>query len=201
MHSHCAKRLVQLGILQPIVRRILPIGDSLDWNPSLQAFGHQADGPQPRAPLPRSRPVERPCTGAIPLAPNPGRRATESKISGDPCPPLLDSAALEVTVGLAKRQSAISLRTCSKLTAECCVLTAALEEATVGLASSSRALRVLSGQAPRGKPTNEGFAGPDPGDRRDPCSPFAGFRVRVVVPQHAWPTETLGRLPGPGNRQ
>ena len=54
-------------------------------------------------------------------------------------------------------------------------------------------------RAKRGKPTHEGFAGPDAGDS-DPCSPFAGFRVGVCVFSAAWRTETLKRPLGPGNR-
>lgn len=54
------------------------------------------------------------------------------------------------------------------------------------------------GQAGQGT-HDQGFAGPDCGDS-DPCSPFAGFRIRVYVFSAAWRTETLDRLPGPGNR-
>jgi hypothetical protein len=49
------------------------------------------------------------------------------------------------------------------------------------------------------EPTNEGFAGPGSGDSH-PCSPFAGFRIRVSVFDGAWRTQTLDRLLGPGNR-
>jgi len=49
------------------------------------------------------------------------------------------------------------------------------------------------------EPTHRGFAGPDSGDL-DPCSPFAGFRVRVLVFRAAWRDETLDRHLGPGNR-
>src|SRR3990172_8201171 len=56
-----------------------------------------------------------------------------------------------------------------------------LEEATVGF-----------------EPTHGGFAGPDCGDS-DPCSPLAGFRVRVCVFSGAWHAQTLDRLQGRGN--
>ena len=36
-------------------------------------------------------------------------------------------------------------------------------------------------RAERGKPTDEGLAEPDAGDVPDPCSPLAGFRVRVFA--------------------
>jgi hypothetical protein len=50
------------------------------------------------------------------------------------------------------------------------------------------------------RPTNEGLAGPDLGDRRGPCMPLDGFRVGAVVRQPTWATKTLNRLQGPGNR-
>jgi hypothetical protein len=60
-------------------------------------------------------------------------------------------------------------------------LLARAEEATVGF-----------------EPTHGGVAGPDCGDL-DPCSPFAGFRVRVCAISPARRTQTLNRLLGLGN--
>lgn len=49
-----------------------------------------------------------------------------------------------------------------------------------------------------GEPANEGFAEPDAGDS-DPCTPLAGFRVRVLVFKGARWEETLDCHPEPGN--
>ena len=82
---------------------------------------------------------------------------------------------------------------------------AVLKEATVGLAASSPRLPLrfalgrfagasrcwtTRSRAQPGKPTHEGFAEPDPGDRRDPCSPLAGFRMMV-----SWGWGCGGRRP------
>ncbi len=51
-----------------------------------------------------------------------------------------------------------------------------------------------------GEPTHEGFAGPNPGDLWDPCSPSIGLHPWVCWFRAGWPTQTLNRLLGPGNR-
>ena len=75
----------------------------------------------------------------------------------------------------------------------------ALDPGKVPLSITIQLRRGIPNEGQAREPTHGGFAGPDCGDSA-PCSPLAGFRVRVSVFSDAWRTQTLDRLLGPGNR-
>ena len=76
-----------------------------------------------------------------------------------------------------------------------------LEAVDIGQGGAAR-MQATNGQALPGvvcccleategfEPSHGGLAGPDSGEK-DPCSPFAGFRIGVCVFSPAWRTQTL----------